>query len=215
MGNNEDQEAKNVIIEPMNRKVAVVRIIGDDPGLISHRFSEEEQMKIEKDREMGEGRARKNLPVTQADIQAMWEGCLYPLEPARNGSKYGFPAGAFGQAIVRAGKLTGMEMTTLRGSIWVLGGPDGLIAIEGSDWSGRRDHVPTRSGGPLRYRPCFPGGWQATLEVAYDADIMVEESVVNLVERAGIVVGVGDWRPDPQKKGNGIFGRWHLKREDE
>jgi len=49
--------------------------------------------------------------------------------------------------------------------------------------------------------------WAATLSIEYISPNLNATTVTNLVEAAGKVVGVGDWRPE---KGKGDYGRWRV-----
>jgi hypothetical protein len=59
----------------------------------------------------------------------------------------------------------------------------------------------------LRPRPTyFP--WAATLKIRYDAGILTDTDVVNLIARVGMQVGIGEGRPDSKQSagvGNGLF----------
>ena len=57
----------------------------------------------------------------------------------------------------------------------------------------------------LRYRPEFPE-WSATLNIEYDDDNITSDAIASLLYRAGMSVGVGDWRPER----NGDFGRFEI-----
>jgi len=60
----------------------------------------------------------------------------------------------------------------------------------------------------LRYRPMF-SDWSVRVVVVIDREIMNEQDLVNLVNRAGFSVGVGEWPPE---KG-GEFGRFAIDRQ--
>ncbi len=52
--------------------------------------------------------------------------------------------------------------------------------------------------------------WAAILSIEYISPNLNATTVTNLVEAAGKVVGVGDWRPE---KGKGDYGRWRVVNE--
>ena len=52
--------------------------------------------------------------------------------------------------------------------------------------------------------------WAAVLSIEYISPNLNATTVTNLVEAAGKVVGVGDWRPE---KGKGDYGRWRVVNE--
>lgn len=46
----------------------------------------------------------------------------------------------------------------------------------------------------IRTRPIFKN-WSATLSLVYETDIINENDVLDAIRKAGMYVGVGDWRP--------------------
>ena len=57
----------------------------------------------------------------------------------------------------------------------------------------------------LRYRPEF-AQWRVVIECEVDTEALSQQDVVNLVNRAGFGVGIGEWRPE---KG-GEYGRFEI-----
>lgn len=55
----------------------------------------------------------------------------------------------------------------------------------------------------LRYRGEFDP-WSTTLTISYVAGNISAEQLANLLVRAGIQVGVGEWRPEK----DGRYGTW-------
>jgi len=49
--------------------------------------------------------------------------------------------------------------------------------------------------------------WAATFEISYVAPTLTQTAILNLMANAGIIIGVGDWRPE---KGAGAFGRFRV-----
>lgn len=47
----------------------------------------------------------------------------------------------------------------------------------------------------IRVRPQIPTGWSATFTAEYDDEIIDEKNLIKAVIDAGILVGIGDWRP--------------------
>lgn len=61
--------------------------------------------------------------------------------------------------------------------------------------------------GILRSRPRFEKGWGCILELEIDVDMVSPEQVVEHLNVAGLVVGVGDFRIEKR----GPFGRFHVE----
>lgn len=61
--------------------------------------------------------------------------------------------------------------------------------------------------GILRSRPRFEKGWGCLLELEIDTDMVSPEQVVEHLNNAGLVIGVGDFRIEKR----GPFGRFHVE----
>ncbi len=63
--------------------------------------------------------------------------------------------------------------------------------------SGRLLYVPVVVMGKrtMRARPVIQPGWEATVSFILLADVLQPENLVPVIERAGRLVGLGDWRP--------------------
>jgi len=47
----------------------------------------------------------------------------------------------------------------------------------------------------MRVRPMIPTGWQAAFTLSFDESILNRQAVVQAVQDAGMLCGLGDWRP--------------------
>jgi hypothetical protein len=114
----------------------------------------------------------------------------------------GIPCPAFRSAMIAACRTVGLVMTTAKMSVFVL--PDGFDAEEGTPLvrliakdKPERSELPVRNangGIDIRIRPMWRE-WGAKVTVEFDADMISAESVVNLLDRAGRQVGIGEGRP--------------------
>jgi hypothetical protein len=126
--------------------------------------------------------------------------------------RYGFPAGGIKAALIEAAhKDIGLDKKLLRKSLFVR--PDdkvnNLIAMETEEPIMREDVVRIgQSQTDIRYRPEFLD-WAMTLKLEFDSQSLSQENILNLIERAGFGVGLGEWRPE---KG-GEYGRFSVDRE--
>ncbi len=126
------------------------------------------------------------------------------------GDRDGFPAVAFKAAMVGAARLfDGVTMTALKQWLFVNGeGPQQLVPIEGVR-SRREDMVRVGMGSAdIRWRPQYDD-WSATLLIDFVATAIAPESVLALVDAAGIG-GVGEWRPSSPKGATGSYGRFRV-----
>lgn len=136
------------------------------------------------------------------DPDEEYNSCFYRDSKGR----YAIPANSFKQAMVSA--ATGIDdkvnfpKTKIRQCVFVNGD---LIPIE-HDTEPERRCDPVRVGqgsADLRYRPEFKD-WRVKLSITFDEGILSKEQVINLLNRAGFGVGVGEWRPEC----DGNFGRF-------
>lgn len=114
----------------------------------------------------------------------------------------GIPCPAFRAAMIDACRTVGLVMTKAKMSVFIV--PDGFDADDGtplvrilSDYPPERTEMLVRNdngGADIRIRPMWRE-WQADVSVEFDADMITPESVVNLLDRAGRQVGVGEGRP--------------------
>jgi len=189
-------------LKPVKFEVVSVPIVGTAP-LVVHHFGAKAQQIVE-DGMTGVPRPKKQ----PKDPAAEYEAAFYRLP---DGSP-GMPATAFKSATVQGGRFfEGVTMTLLKQCIFVYGeGPDQLVPIIGEPEMWRS---PVRVGMgvvDLRYRPrFFP--WEAVLRVKFNALVLSQESVANLIE-AGGMGGVGEWRPSAPKSYTGTYGTYEVKR---
>ena len=195
----------NIEIAPPRIRELHLGITGKS-GLICHHFSEKSRRQIE----ATQAKSAKG-PKVARDPEAEYEGAFYKLE----GGGYGFPCAGFKKAAIRAAKmLDGVNMTDARQMFFVEAddrdttGVD-CVRIHGTPEM-RTDTVRLAKGvADLRYRPEFRD-WSCTLKISYDEDLISGSQIVNLFMRAGLQVGVGDWRPEK----DGDFGRFLVGEQD-
>lgn len=147
------------------------------------------------DKQQGKKKAKEREPKNP---QAEFEGAMHKLPDGR----FGFPAGGFKKAMVRAAKhIEGLTMVDAQTMFNIVDDAEGLVALSVNEPQMREDPVKVQMTTDLRYRPAFEM-WAAKIRIRYNAAQMSQSAVVSLLERAGNFVGIGEWRPE---KG-GIFG---------
>ena len=191
--------ANVITLEEMQQSVLTTRIIGISP-FIQHKWSEK-AIKMMRDKHAGV--RVKNRDVR--DPEQEFRDAAYVCEDGR----FGFPAGGVKSCLVGAAhKDIGLEKTLLKKSLFII--PDdpvnNLIALETDDPLMREDTVRVGAGTTdLRYRPEFRN-WSMILNFEFDAQALTQPTILNLVQRAGFGVGLGEWRPE---KG-GEYGRFEV-----
>ena len=144
------------------------------------------------------------------DFEALYEGARHVSDDGWDG----IHAAAFRNAAISACRAAGFVMTKAKLALFV--------EADGFDRDDRTPLVRITKGEPemvispcrnssgvidLRPRPTyFP--WGATLRIRYDAGMLTDCDVANLMARVGMQVGVGEGRPDSKQSaglGNGLF----------
>tara|TARA_R100000781_G_scaffold113986_1_gene83742 strand:- start:702 stop:1295 length:594 start_codon:yes stop_codon:yes gene_type:complete len=187
-----------IVINPPNFQQVKLKVTGLTP-LIQNKMKETIIQQME---DVRAGKAKKSTR-TAVDPKKEYIKSAYKQD---DGS-FGFPASAFKQCAVRAGKGLGLAMTDTRTLFFVLpNAPDGeCVSIKSNKPVLRKDPVNVKTGKDLRFRPEFRN-WKAELLVKFDADRITIEQIANLLNHGGQTVGVGEWRPEK----NGTFGTFEV-----
>ena len=187
-----------VTLKPLNICRMEVTIEGISP-LISHKWAEKALKEM---RDKHGGKKTKDRDVRDPEQEAL--DAMYVTDDGQPGVN----AVWFKTALVNAAhKDLGIEKVLVRKAVFIEGaGVNGVIPLEGPPPIVREDAVRVGMGGTdLRYRPQFDE-WKVNLTFQYDADLLQPGDIINLLNRAGFGVGVGEWRPE---KG-GDFGRFRV-----
>ena len=182
------QEATNerpVLIQAVNLRRATIHIKGTAP-LIQHSWSEKS-----KDMLRMTAAERRKVPKKARNPEAEF---LAATCWCADGS-YGIPAMAVKSAMIEvAHKDAGLPKTTVRKALRFR--VAGVIPMECSEPKMREDIVRIGNNqSDIRYRPEFEE-WGAEISFDYDADLLTIQDVINLTNRAGFSVGIGEWRPE-------------------
>jgi len=130
----------------------------------------------------------------------------------------GLPAPAFRSAMISACRLVGFQMTKAKLSLFVL--HDGIDAEDGTPLVKLKADTPERhealvrmnfTSTDIRIRPMWRK-WGATVRVQWDADQFTIADVVNLMDRAGLQVGIGEGRPDSKTSTGMGWGQFRVVR---
>jgi hypothetical protein len=195
------EDTPTIQLRRLERKVFEVPIVGVSP-LIVNRWSEKaKQMMLEAQQSSARKKKDPKDPV------ANFEASKYLMEDGRDG----FPATAFKAAIVHACRMfDGVTQVLVKQSVIVLGeGSAQLVPITYGACTMREDTPRNASGvADLRYRAQY-WPWSATIRVRCIAGQFDQESILSLVDAAGIG-GVGEWRPTSPKSATGTFGTFEV-----
>ncbi len=209
------KKESGIEIPKLDIRMMEVTIVGDSP-IIVHAWSEKAK------REMLQKQMKVAKSAKEAkDPVADYESSLYRL--ADGG--YGFPSVGFKAAAVTAcTSVAGVTKVAARQAFHIIGEEvdvkgafDGskarvsLVRIEGGAPAMREDMVRVGMGtADLRYRGEFTD-WHAKVLVKYNANVLSESQILNIINVAGFAVGVGEWRPER----DGMSGMFHVATGDD
>jgi hypothetical protein len=201
-------------ITPPNFKTIQLRIEGTAP-LMTHKFSEKMRRQIEEKQTARDATAKKREPK---DYAAEFNAARYIARGnGRKGGWDGVPCGAIRAAMIAACRtVDGLPMTRAKGAFFIKAQghdtTDGtpLVRIIGEAVHDTRP-VRLESGvADMRNRPRYDD-WAMELEIEFDADMISERDVANLLARAGAQVGLCELRPQAPNSFGGDFGTFGVK----
>lgn len=187
-----------ISMKAIEKKIIRFTIKGTSP-LIQHQWSEKAK------REMREKHAGKKTKVREVrKPKEEFQNACYLTD----NDEYGLPLMAFKNSLISAAhKDIGIEKTLVRKAFFIKTTDSNLISkMDCSDPVMREDMVRVGAGSAdMRYRPEFKQ-WATTIECEVDGQLLTIDDVVNLVNRAGFGVGIGEWRPEK----SGEYGRFEI-----
>lgn len=185
------------IIKPANLVTTTIRIKGTAP-FVQNKFSKKAQDQMME--AMSTPKAAKKSKTERPPRD--YEDDFLQAQHRSTAGWNGIPCPAFRAAMIDACRTVGMVMTRAKMSVFVE--PDGFDVDEGtplvkliSESAPERTEMLVRNdngSADIRIRPMWRD-WAADVTLTFDADMITPESVVNLLDRAGRQVGVGEGRP--------------------
>lgn len=201
------KETVSVSIEAIKTRRITVSIVGTSP-FIMHRFAMKAWQELlypsPKKNQSERASSLKHNPLEE------YRGCFYRNRDARAPALFHLPDGMFHGALSAAAidipgaTRAAMErLTSIAGaSINLFGVPHLMMSmVRNSDMNRTPD---------VRTRPIFPR-WACQVTVEYKIDPLTDAQIINLLGAAGVIVGIGDWRP---QKG-GSYGKFRIVGADD
>lgn len=197
-------------ITPPDFRHLSIDIVGTAP-LVINRFSAKAMEKIREAQEAG-GAAKSRRVKDPKDFDELYQGAKHVAPEGWEG----IHAAAFRNGAISACRACGFKMTHAKLAFMVL--QDGFDRVDGAPLvrltRGEAEMwvAPTRNQSgviDLRSRPMYRE-WGATLRIRYDAGMLQQNDVVNLIARVGYQVGVGEGRPDSREKAGLGFGLFEI-----
>jgi hypothetical protein len=196
-----------VTIKPPKMETIRLKLRGE--LLCINKFSRKAAEQMAADQAAG-GSSKSKKRRDPKDFKALYEAAKH----VSNEGWCGIHAAAFRNASVSACRIVGYKMTLAKLALFIVadgydkddGSP--LVRITKGEPEMNLAMVRNQTGVPdIRPRPLWRN-WEATLTVRYDADLFSKDDVVNLIQRVGMQVGVGEGRPDSKNSagiGYGLF----------
>lgn len=184
-------------LKPIQRKTVKLTIIGLSP-LVTNKMSERAKEAM---RNKSVGGVKTKQRYVRNPEQECEEATYRNLK-----GEIGIPAQAIkGSIIGAAHKDLGIEKTLVRKALFIKSDDSKILPINCTEANLREDCLNVGTGKDLRYRPEFRG-WSCDLEIEYDAELLELNALMNLINRAGFGVGVGEMRPEL----GGEYGRFEI-----
>lgn len=197
-------KTQEVRISPPKFTVLNVEIKGISP-LVQNRFpAKAKNMMMDK---MTAGSTARGKKVRDArDFENDFNAAMYKGEGGWNG----IPASSFRNASIDVCRMVGFKMTHAKMSVFIEA--DGFDELEGTPLvrliapnPPERTEMAVRNAtgvADIRIRPMWRE-WGAMVRIRFDEDQFTAEDVINLINRAGMQVGIGEGRPF-SKSSNGM-----------
>jgi len=205
------KDSGTVTIAPANLVSITVSIEGTAP-YVQAKFAEKAKRMIREKHEEG-SRSKAKKTRDARDFEADFLAAQHKSEDGWNG----IPATAFRSAMIAACRLVDMTMVHARMAVFVEA--DGFDADDGtplvrlqSKTGPEMSVLPVRNAtgvADLRSRPMWRR-WGAAVRITYDADLLDANAVVNLLNRAGLQVGIGEGRPFSKKSDGQGWGTFRV-----
>ena len=210
MATKKTQEPEMIAIKPLNLQYVKLALEGTAP-LMQARFSAKAMQAMMA--KMAEGpTAKKGKKREARDFD----------EDMKNATHYstegwiGIPASAIRNACIDVCRVTGYKMNYAKMSIFVEA--DGLDSVDGAPLIKLDAGEPEQTAmaariamgsTDIRVRPMWRK-WKLNVTLRYDADQFTASDVVNLINRAGVQIGIGEGRPY-SKSSNGMgYGTFRI-----
>lgn len=205
------QKPTIISIPRANIQMLPLLIEGTTP-YVQHKFSIKAREQIEATQRAGSTSTSKGKKREPKDFDRNYHEAMHLTKDGR----HGMPAPAFRNACVSACRLVGFKMTHAKLAIFVHadayddeGGP--LVLITKGKPHKHMAHARNDNGSiDVRARPMWDPGWQARVSIEFDADIFTPTDIVNLFDRVGKQVGIGEGRHDSRESSGMGWGCFRI-----
>jgi len=210
----DESSGTSLKIKPPNIKTIGVQIYGTAPLMtarLSAKTTKDLLDKFTTEESPAAGKKKRKARDLNADMEAAIHRSVEGWA--------GFPASAIRSGMISACRTAGFKMTLAKLSLFVVAEgydvQDGLplVQIHGEY---ERNIMPVRNATgviDLRTRPMWKK-WNANLKLRFDGDQFSMSDVVNLLQRVGEQVGIGEGRADSRNSAGLGFGSFTTIKEE-
>ena len=205
------KKVESLAISKLNKQIIQLELQGTAP-YVQARFWKKAQLQLQ----MEAGQTTRSKRKRDArDFDSDMEQSIH----FSSDGWIGIPASSFRSACISACRLVGFKMTIAKLSIFIQ--PDGFDKNDGVPLVKLIAKKPEQNISPvrnatgvidLRSRPMWRE-WGAKINISFDGDQFTASDIVNLINRAGQQVGIGEGRPDSKNSHGMGWGTFKIKGE--
>lgn len=179
---------KTIEIPEIRKQRIRVELIGESP-LITNRFTEKAQADIA-DKQGGKAKTKKPPRVPEEEFRS----AIHVISDGKN-PRYGIRAISIKKSMATAGmRFADQSKVGIFGMVMVHGNEKGIVEILGPEPQMGEDMVVFKNGTTsIAYRPYF-SPWRVEVDIEFMANFISLEQIINLLNLAGMTVGIGSWR---------------------
>lgn len=197
------RKVEKVEITQIKTRKVMFSIVGVTP-IIVHRFA------VKAWRELLLPSRKKNRAEREANLKhdpvAEFRGCLYLNRNKQTPTMFHLPSGMIHQSTAAAAlDMPGATRASIERLVSVSTPDLFLYGLPYLKADMIRNSDPNRTP-DVRIRPCLPRWCIKDIQMEYKVDPLNDSQILNLVAAAGVICGLGDYRP---QKG-GTFGKFRL-----
>lgn len=208
---NTKKQVAQVTIKPPNFQHAKIKIRGTVP-YVQHAFGQKALATMMENQMQG-SQGRKGKLRQPKDFKEVYRNATHF---SRQGW-IGIPAAAIRNGMISACRTVGFKMTLAKLSLFVNAdgfdrhSGDPLIKITKGKPHEHFGAARNANGGTdVRCRPMWDEGWEAVINIKWDADQFTATDVVNLLSRVGAQVGLGEGRADSRNSAGMGWGHFDV-----
>ena len=203
-----EQKTEAVRVERLERAEATLYLLGSDPLIMNRMAAKAKQQLLLPPR--AKNRAEREM-VLKHEPDLEYRDSVYRCRDSGAPTYVHFPSGSFKKAMANAAVDTpgatkaqsGRLIKVIDETVYIWGKPFLYMAVV--------RQAGFRAAPDIRTRAIFPK-WATKITVQYVRNLIREQDIVNLLDGAGMIIGIGDGRTE---KGTFNYGGWQIVAKDD